>query len=632
MSNEGLLTLESSFLKVDINPNDLATHVTVKDTGETLLMAKGQHDDVLMHSSSSGQAWKSFTSAENNITKSELSVTADLPHVGLQITISIDGADVVFKIAPEKNDDEVFPRDVLYPRHFILPRTGDAYAVFPFGQGCILPADREWNFHHREGYAEGTMFWIGGYTGKTGFIGIAETPHDLYQAVDDRPEQAASCFFHWLGSLGKLSYPRIARYHFAKGLDYIKQARIYREWTKRIGWYKSMEQKIDENPNAAKLIGAPIVTVPICSRRVRTFEYSFQTFDNAASLIESFHKLSEIKNAVVHVDGWGYWGYDAMHPDVLPVNTEAGGPAGLKDMSNRVKNLGYLFGLHDQYIDYYAHAPSYNESKSIVLEDRKPVRVNRWCGGLCGHLTYKYIPGFVKRNYYEGVRRVYPIYHNSSSIWDICQPTASYLDCFMRTVEDWSEEHAMTREYARSLQIEAIGLVRQGKDEQMVVQSVEHPRDYALPVLEFGWSIGHMMTDVPTTTGEMHTTSLGLSTPFWHLCFHDAICLPHPRDDFATLFLYAQAPYFMLGYREELTKKDLKDYHLDIKKKILALHEDAGIAEMTDFKHLSDDGKHQIAVYDNGLEVEVNRIENTYRISEGKAKTDGPVPLPETVI
>ena len=83
-----------------------------------------------------------------------------------------------------------------------------------------------------------------------------------------------------------------------------------------------------------------------------------------------------------------------------------GGVGGLSDMARRVKDLGYLFGLHDQYIDYYFHAPSYNEANSIVMDNGKPVRINSWCGGPCGHLCYTHIPArSCRRNYYEGIRR-----------------------------------------------------------------------------------------------------------------------------------------------------------------------------------------------------------------------------------
>ncbi len=399
-----------------------------------------------------------------------------LPSLGLSVVIRLEDEDVVFEVAPFGIDGRVKAREVLYPRHFILPTTSDAYTTFPFSQGSIIPGNWDGHFHHREGYAEAVAEWLGGYTGTTGYCGIAETPHDLYQAVHHEAGQAASVFFHWLGSLGELRYARVVRFRFAKGLDYVKQARHYRKYVQQVGWWRSMQDKIAENPNVSKLAGAPIVNIAICHRRERTMDYKMMAFADAAATIEQFHQTSGYANAVVHVDGWGFWGYDAMHPDVLPPNREAGGVKGLSEMAKRVKDLGYLFGLHDQYIDYYFHAPSYDQSNSIVLDNGKSVRINNWCGGPCGHLCYTQIPQYVRRNYYEGIHRSYPLNHNSPSIWDMAKPTASYLDCFCRGgVECFSKDHPMTRTENRQITNEVFQIVRNGKDGQMVVLSLRTP-------------------------------------------------------------------------------------------------------------------------------------------------------------
>jgi hypothetical protein len=207
------------------------------------------------------------------------------------------------------------------------------------------------------------------------------------------------------------------------------------------------------------------------------------------------------------------------------------------------------------------------------------------------------------------------MYHNSPPVWKIVQPTAYYLDCFCRTVECWSSEHPMTRTQARQLQNESFQLTRAGADGQQIVLSVEHPRDFAIPYLDFGWSIGHLSADVLTTTGQPSYEAVGIPTPLWHLVFHDALCLPSPSESLLEALLYAQAPYFWLR------GKPLPAKELTQKKVLLALHEDAGFAEMTGHQLLSDDGNVQKCVYQDGLEVQINKQEGTYRISDGKAKT-----------
>lgn len=464
---------------------------------------------------------------------------------------------------------------------------------------------------------------MGGFTGKTGYVGLPETMDDLYQAVDHRPDSPASVFFHWCGSLGKLSYARKARFHFSKGLDYVKQAKYYRSWCMKRGLYRSLEEKARENPNVARLRGAPIICSLSSIRRVKQLQYVCNKFTDQAAWVEAFRKKTGLKRAVVHVDGWGYWGYDAMHPDFLPPNPDCGGVAGLRELSERTKACGYLFGLHDQYIDFYSHAPSFDERLSIVTEDGRPVRVNRWAGGLCGHLTYGEIPRFLKRNLFDGLHRPYPMYHNSPPVWNICKPTAYYLDCFCRTVEDWSKDHPMTRGDARRIMNECFKMTRNGKGGEGIVLSVEHPRDYSVPYLDFGWSIGHFSADVVIVGGDNRFKQVGIPVPLWHLAFHDALCLPDPRGNLLQTMLYAQAPYFWLR-GEQPRAKEIK-----IKKQILRLHKDVGFAEMTGHKLLSKDGNVQKCVYANGLEVEVDKKKGTYRISEGRARTKGKVKMPD---
>ncbi|KKL19732.1 hypothetical protein LCGC14_2462520, partial [marine sediment metagenome] len=511
----------------------------------------------------------------------------------------LDGADVVFEIAPAGPKRRTVPRDVLYPRHFVLPKRKGAYATFPLSQGSIIPADWSRTFHHREGWGEAVANWLGGYTGKTGYCAVAETPDDLYQAVDHSGGNPASCFFHWRGSLGRLAYARRVRYTFGKGMGYVEQAKCYRRHCIKVGLFRSLEDKAAENPNVARLRGAPILCVQACHRIESTLEYTANKFTDLARHVERFRKRTGIVNAVVHVDGWGYWGYDAMHPDAIPPNDECGGVAGLVEMARRVKDAGYLFGLHDQYIDYYFHAPSFDQAKSIVIEDGTPVRINRWCGGPCGHLCYHHIPAFVKRNYFQGVHRVYPINHNSPSIWEMVQPTASYLDCFCRGgVECWSADHPMTRTQGRQIHNEVFQMVRNGTEGQMVVLSVEHPRDYSVPYLDFGWSLGHLSLDVPTAGGSGVYAAEGIPVPLWHLVFHDAVAIPSPTGALAEPLLYGQAPYFWPN------RGPISAAELAAKKVLLKLHEDVAFAEMTDHKILSADGAVQKCTYAGGLEVE----------------------------
>ena len=93
--------IENAVLRVEVDSGDLAAHVTVKTTGETLRMAGSQPDDVLMVRGDT-QVWKSFASSPIAIRKTgPLRIEADLPGVALSVRIELDESDVIFEVAPQ---------------------------------------------------------------------------------------------------------------------------------------------------------------------------------------------------------------------------------------------------------------------------------------------------------------------------------------------------------------------------------------------------------------------------------------------------------------------------------------------------------------------------------------------------
>lgn len=93
----------------------------------------------------------------------------------------------------------------------------------------------------------------------------------------------------------------------------------------------------------------------------------------------------------LHLDGWGQPGYDNQHPDYLPPCKEAGGWEGMKELSDTMRELGYMFGVHDQYRDYYMDAPTYDTDNAAMSVDGTLFELARWAGGrqnfLCASLA-----------------------------------------------------------------------------------------------------------------------------------------------------------------------------------------------------------------------------------------------------
>lgn len=59
-------------------------------------------------------------------------------------------------------------------------------------------------------------------------------------------------------------------------------------------------------------------------------------------------------------------GYDNQHPDYLPACKEAGGWEDMKELADTMHECGYMFGIHDQYRDFYKAAPSFDENYAIA--------------------------------------------------------------------------------------------------------------------------------------------------------------------------------------------------------------------------------------------------------------------------
>jgi len=617
--------VQNSALKVELNPADLSCRILHKKTGVSWQMAGAYPIDVTLKDAQGTKTQHSFAEFKKafDIWQRPDGLLARIAPVGLSISITLDGEDIVFEVAPEFTTGSV-PRDVLYPRHFVLPIKSGNYSTFPISQGSLIPADWPARFHHPEGYSEQSMTFHGGYIedGDCGFIAIAETSDDMYLAVWHDKKKAAGTFIHWLPSLGSLSYARRVRYKFRKGMGYKEQSFAYRDYAKKTGMYVSLAEKAKFNPNIKHLQGGCMISCSAAMRNMRNLTYRFVPFATSAGWVEKFRKLTGIKKGSIHLDGWGKYGYDNLHPDYLPPNSDCGGARGLKEFSQRAKAIGYIFGLHDQYIDNYSDAPSFMDENFQHKEDGQPVKVNNWAGGMAYHNCYSASLKFVKRNIFEGVKDLY-LYHKSPSVMNICDPGTIYLDCFTRTIECYHPLHVQSRKQNRECQREILRTVRTGNFGQThpIVQQCEHVRDFAVPEIDFSYGLGAFLADVEVVGGGSETQPIGINVPMWNLVFHDAVALAH-YEDMASDLLYGCMPWFPVNDEkwEEKTNKVLR-----VKRLIMSLNEDVFFEPMTNHKLLAPDGSIEQTTFGGGVSVTIDRKDKTVKIKGGRADTKGTV-------
>ncbi|HUU11272.1 MAG TPA: DUF5696 domain-containing protein [Phycisphaerae bacterium] len=105
------------------------------------------------------------------------------------------------------------------------------------------------------------------------------------------------------------------------------------------------------------------------------------TFDEARQIAEHLKRDLALERVLFIMGGWIHRGYDNQHPDVLPTAPECGGDEAFARCCRRVRELGYILSLHDNYQDIYRDSPSWDESCLQRNPDGKPTVGGRWAGG-----------------------------------------------------------------------------------------------------------------------------------------------------------------------------------------------------------------------------------------------------------
>jgi hypothetical protein len=170
--------------------------------------------------------------------------------------------------------------------------------------------------------------------------------------------------------------------------DYVTIARAYRDVAKDKGLLVTWKQKLKGHPERAKLFGA--INFKLWStldRRMNEESTKEEmarvnwTFDEAAQVAEHLKNDLKLDKVFFLMGGWIHRGYDNQHPDILPTAPECGGDQAFTDCARRVRQLGFLLGLHDNYQDMYRDAPSWDENFLTRNRDGSIARGGKWAGG-----------------------------------------------------------------------------------------------------------------------------------------------------------------------------------------------------------------------------------------------------------
>lgn len=171
---------------------------------------------------------------------------------------------------------------------------------------------------------------------------------------------------------------------------YAEIAKAYRRVAKDRGLLRTWKEKITANSQVEAILGAADFKPFVLSRVMPKTRWNHTdkevvnvqyTFDEAAQIAEHLKNDLGIDRAMFVLAGWIRRGYDNQHPDILPAAPECGGNEGLSECARRVRNLGFLFGLHDNYQDMYRDSPSWDESYLLRNPDGSVRKGGVWAGG-----------------------------------------------------------------------------------------------------------------------------------------------------------------------------------------------------------------------------------------------------------
>jgi len=481
--------------------------------------------------------------------------------------------------------------------------------VVPFMQGMLLPKDwsRQVHLYDPVCYGRGLyMPWWGHQNEGSATLVLIETPEDAGCRFEHPAGGPTRMQLRWMDSLGALRYPRRVRLCFFDTGSYVTMAKRYRRHVKETGHFVSLREKLARTPLLEKLIGSPVIHTGILSHIQPESNYyhkddpaanhQWTSFDDRA---DQLRRLAEkgVRRAYVHLDGWGFRGYDNLHPDILPPCPEAGGWEGMKRFADTCEQLGFVFAIHDQYRDYYLDANSYDPRHTILDRGGNRPSHSIWFGGRQSVLCSRLALGHVKKNY-------------TALLDHGVKVRGAYLDVFAVVSPDecYNPEHPATRADCLKYRGLCLDFIRSTGG----VVSSEEPADWAIPHIDLVHH-GPFALDPDPGRGP----AMGIPVPLFSLVYHDALLLPWslgkgawgiPETDLGYLHGLAHAgmPYLSLqGGDEELKQV----------RTMCALNARVGLLEMTNHEFLDTSFRRQRTTFADGTTVTIDLDKETFEIS-----------------
>jgi hypothetical protein len=528
-------------------------------------------------------------------------------HEGLQLILGLHLEGARLRCSVMAPGDTMAFDFIAWPKPLKTENTADYVAVVPHMQGMLLPGGFTQAIERQELAHSRTLYlpWWGQLHGSAGVLTILESSMDGGVGIQHPSGGATLIEPLWYSAMGKVGYQRWIRYEFQQEASYVTLAKAYRRYVQEDGRFVSLREKLVRTPALERVIGHPVVHTAGLYHNVETSNYFNKEVLEANHELQTFAEVAEQFRALektgldpyVHLDGWGFHGYDSGHPDVTPAGYEQGGWDGLRELADVCDEFGWVFAVHDQYRDFYKNAASFDYALAKLMPGGDYEEHSVWCGGPQTILSAVHAPGYVRRN------------HDAFRAHGI-KVRGAYLDVFavVPLEESHHPHHPMTRTECLQYRTNCFDLLRA----RGYVVSSEEPTDCFVPALDLVHHGPYFVFNEEKRTG--------IPVPLFGLVYHDSILLPWdmgdaggwgiPEGDAGRLhcLLNAGLPYVGIAPGEE---------------EIARVNEAAALAkhcahlEMTSHEFLDDTMRKQRTTYSDGTIVTVDFDTKEYAIAYG---------------
>ena len=497
------------------------------------------------------------------------------------------------------------------------------YTLLTHQQGMLVPNTWEVeletpSFEGFFGTAGAYMPWFAQVREREGYLAVCVTPWNAgYQAEHPAGGPYTRVSMRFEPSLGKMDYRRVVKYTFLNDCDYNDICKVYRNYVNEQGRLRTLEEKAVRNPSVNDLIGCAFL-----HKGIKTFvqpnsdfydaenpekNNHLTTFAQREQEIRQIHEMG-VEKLYLHLDGWAEPGYDNRHPDYGPACEAAGGWEGMKSLADAIHECGYLFGIHDQYRDYYLSAPSFDENFACRLPDGTIPQHQRWAGGPQSYLCATQAPYYVKRNFEEIAKHGIEL-------------DCAYLDVFTCNEGDECDNpmHRMTRRECYEYRTRCLEYLLKND----ILPSSEEVNDWAVESQVFcHYAPYDFMMRVPGTPKQ------AIPVPLYNLVYHDCVIQPwmmekvsEEEDYMLYALLNGGAPYLVRdaaypnvdgafdGSVEMKLEEDIRR-----SKVVSDLHEKVGKCEMVRHEFVEGNPQIQKTIFADGTSILVDLQKQTYEI------------------